>query len=174
MRLALLHSTVALCISLPVLAESQTAKAEPSVTTIVGCLIQGNQTGADSERTSEGGAASADDFFILTPAISLPPGGTVAVSSSGGRATTSAGEPDETAMYRITGLDREQLRPHIGHRVELHGHLTEDPPSASGRTTTAKTTVDATGRATTRVESPTDIAGVLHATTIKMVSASCQ
>jgi hypothetical protein len=62
---------------------------------------------------------------------------------------------------------------HLAHRVELKGRLTDDPPSASGNSTTAKTTVDASGRATTRVETRMDIAGVRHATPIKMVSASC-
>jgi hypothetical protein len=39
--------------------------------------------------------------------------------------------------------------------------------------TSAATTVDETGRPTTRVETRMDVAGVLHATTIKMVNATC-
>ncbi len=182
-RAAPFYITLATLVCLPMSAMvgAQTAKPEQKVTTIVGCLVQGNPAGAGGERRSETGAANANDYFVRTPAISVPPGTTVAVGGAGTatsgtsrRATTSAGDPTGTAMYRITGLDREQLRSHIGHRVELQGQLTDDPPSASGNGTTAKTTVDASGRATTRVETPMDIAGVLHATAIKMVSASCQ
>jgi hypothetical protein len=175
-------SIALLCLSMAALTGAQTAKPEQKVTTIVGCLELGNPASAGGERRSEAGAANANDYFVRTPAIAIPPGSTVAVGgartatsgTSTGRATTSAGDPDSTALYRITGLDREQLRPHIGHRVELQGRLTNDPPSSSGNSTTAKTTVDAAGRATTRVESRMDIAGVLHATAIKMVSESCR
>jgi hypothetical protein len=181
-RTALFHIVSALlCLPVTSSAGAQTAKPEPKVTTIVGCLVHGNPAEGGGERRSETGAANANDYFIRTPAISVPAGSTVTVGGAGtsasgtsGRATTSAGDPTATAMYRVTGLDREQLRPHIGHRVELQGHLTGDPPSASGNSTTAKTTVDASGRATTRVETAMDIAGVLHATAIKMISASCQ
>jgi len=153
-----------------------TGEKPQQTVTIVGCLEQGGPAGAGGERRSGAGAANANDFFVRTPAIAVPVGttitvgkpGTTAPSAGGSATTTSAGTPSGTTVYRITGLDREQLRPHVGHRVELQGHLTDNTP-----TTTAATTVDAGGRATTKVENRLDVAGVLHATAIKMVNTSC-
>jgi hypothetical protein len=66
----------------------------------------------------------------------------------------------------------DAVRPHLGHRVELEGRLTDNTPGIES--TRATTTQDKDGRASTTVETRIAIAGVLHATTIKMVSASCQ
>ncbi len=148
-----------------------TQATKPEQTVIVGCLTQsGPAAGADTKPDSP--AANANDYFVRTPAITIPTGSTVTVGSPGATpgsaTTTSAGTPTATALYRVTGIDREQLRPHLGHRIELRGHLT---PNAPG--TAAKTTVDAGGRAKTTVETRMDVAGVLHATTMKMVSANC-
>jgi hypothetical protein len=181
---------VALLIILPSAIEiPQTSPAQPSAqketqTTIVGCLVQGIPAEVASDRRSDAGAVNANDYFVRTPAMMVPVGGTVvlgdpksAAGTGTGRATTSAGDATATAFYRITGLNRDQLRPHVGHRVELQGHLSGPdgrPGPASPRGTTARTTVDATGRAKTTVESKMEIAGVLHATALKMVDASCK
>ena len=163
-------SAVLLCLAIAAAPGAQNPKPEQTVTTIVGCLVQGNPSAQGGEKRSEAGAASANDYFVRTPTVALPVGATVAVGKPGTTSTsTSAGTPAADTFYRITGLDREQLRPHVGHRVELQGHLTGNPETK----TTAKTTVDASGRATTRTETRLDVAGVLHATVIKMVSASC-
>jgi hypothetical protein len=161
-------------------AVTQSAKTEQAVT-IVGCLVHGNPSDRSGDLPSETGSAHENDYFLRTPAIQVPVGTTVAVGSagaatsgtSGSGATTSAGTPDLTTLYRITGLDDERLRPHIGHRVELQGRLSADGIDASGDNVKAKTTVDATGRATTRVERKMDLAGELRATAIKMIGASC-
>jgi hypothetical protein len=144
------------------------APAKSETVTIVGCLIQGDPTAARAQGTTA--TAKADDYFVRTPAIQVPVGSTVAIGGSTD-VTTSAGTPDKTTLYRVTGLDRDQLRPHVGHRIELQGHLMPDDPAAAS---TAKTTVDANGRATTRVENRMDVSGTLHATAVKMVSATCQ
>jgi hypothetical protein len=183
MRAALfqINSIVLLCLPIMAMLEAQTssatqgAKPEQSVTTIVGCLVQENPNAPSGERRSESGAANANDYFVRTPTVAVPVGTTIAVGKPGTTdTTTSAGKPSQDSLYRITGLQREQLRPHVGHRVELHGHLSANVPNASanGVSSTA-TTVDKTGRATTRVETRVDIAGELHATVLKMVSASC-
>jgi hypothetical protein len=188
-------SVALVCLSMAAIGASQTSpppaapgqRTDPSApqaektqqTTIIGCLVQGNPTGTSGERRSETGAANANDYFVRTPAIQVPVGTTVTVGGAGtakpgtssGGATTSAGPPNSITLYRITGLDREQLRPHINHRVELQGHLSGN---MDGGKTTAKTTVDASGKPITRVESGMDVAGVLHATTIKMVNERCQ
>jgi hypothetical protein len=176
MRAALFQLTSAVLFCLPVMAsvDAQTpsatqAKPEKTVTTIVGCLVQG-----DPKRSGTG-AANPDEYFVRTPAVAVPVGTTITIGKPGTtEMTTSAGKPDRDSLYRISGLDREQLRPHVGHRVELQGHLSSTEPDASATGTTSATTkVDKTGRATTSVETRVDVAGVLHATAIKMVSASC-
>lgn len=179
MRAALLHVTSALLLCLP-LADTvgaQTRKPDQTLTTIVGCLVHGNPSAAGSERRSGTSDVNVNDYFLRTPAITVPVGGTVSVggtgaATSGGKATTSAGDPDRTTLYRITGMDHAQLKPHVGHRVELQGHLSGNTGTAGSGTTT-KTTVDAAGKPTVRVETRLDLAGVLNATTLKMVSASC-
>jgi hypothetical protein len=173
MRKALLFHVMAalLCLSIVSAASAQTAKPEQTMTTLVGCLVQGLPSAASGERRSEAGAAHANDYFVRTPTVVLPVGATVAVGKPGTTSTaTSAGTAASDSFYRITGLDRDQLQPHAGHRVELRGRLNPEPATS----TTARTTVDAAGRATTRTETRVEVAGVLHATAIKMVSASCQ
>jgi hypothetical protein len=132
-------------------------------TTIVGCLVQ---------RPSP----NADEFFVRTPAVAVPAGAQVKIgesptSTSGGRAATSAGTPAGTTLYRVDGLTPAELKPHLNHRIELQGRLTQNLPPP----TTATTTQDPkTGRATTAVKDDWTVAGVLQATSIKMVAASCQ
>lgn len=182
MRAALFQvtSVVLLCGPMMVMAATQVSSAaQPATTqetvTIVGCLVQGNPNAAGDERRSEIGGANANDYFVRTPTVAVPVGTTVAVGKPGTTdTTTSTGKPSNDSFYRITGLEREQLRPHVGHRVELQGHLSGNKPDASASGVTGATiTVDKTGRATTRVETRVDIVGVLHATVIKMVDASC-
>ena len=143
-------------------AQPEQPRKDGQTTTIVGCLAQG---------PAPGGA----EFVVRTPAIAVPAGTPIAVGGSGspaaGRATTSVGAPAGTTAYRITGLTAAELKPHLGHRVELQGHLTQNTPPAATATTKQDPT---TGRATTAVKEDWTIAGVLHATTMKMVDASCQ
>jgi hypothetical protein len=169
-RRATIASFVLLCLATPVTARAQGTKPDQKTTTIVGCLVQGHPQGAGGEQRSESGTANANDYFVRTPTVAVPVGATIAVGKPGTTSTSpSSGTPTADSFYRITGLDREQLRPHVGHRVELQGHLTDE---TSNRTTT-RTTVDASGRATTRSETRLDVAGVLHATAIKMMSTAC-
>jgi hypothetical protein len=161
------HITVAalLCFAPAAATHGQTQPAQllkpDQTTTIVGCLVQGP-------------SQSAEEFFLRTPAIAVPAGSPIAVGGAGsptsGRATTSAGAPDATTAYRITGLTAAQLKPHVGHRIELQGQLSSAPPAASATTTQDPKT----GRATTAVKEDWTIAGVLNATTMKMVATSCQ
>jgi hypothetical protein len=146
---------------------AQTSKPDQKVTTIVGCLA--NQLDPDISGEPQSGT-NTKDYFVRTPTVAVPVGSTVAIGKPGtGSSAPSAGTPTTDSFYRITGLDRAELQPHLGHRVELQGHLSADP--AAG--TSAKTTVDASGKPTTRVEQRPVVAGVLHATTIKMISPTC-
>ena len=178
MRRALLQMTslALLCLPMAITAAAQTPKADPSMTTIVGCLVQENPSSAvPAERRSETGAANANDYFVRTPTVAMPVGASVAVGKPGTASTsTSAGTPAADSLYRITGLDRAQLRPHVGHKVEVQGHLSPVKPdaSASGVTST-RTTVDANGKPTVRVETAVSVVGNLHTSAIKMVSATC-
>jgi hypothetical protein len=172
---ALLSLALAAGVGAQTAKSGQTPKPDQTVMTIVGCLVQGNPSGAGGERRSDSGAANANDYFVRTPTVALPVGGTVAVGKPGTTSTaTSAGTPAADSYYRITGMDREQLRPHVGHRVELQGHLSgAKPDAAAGGATRTQTTVDAAGKPTVTVETRVDVAGDLHATALKMVSANC-
>jgi len=172
-------SAVLLCVPLVAMLEAQNppatqGKPDTGATTIVGCLVQENPN-ASGERRSDGAAANANDYFVRTPTVVIPVGGTITVGKPGtADTTTSAGKPSKDSFYRVTGLEPEQLRPHVGHRVELQGHLSANMADASARgVSSATTTVDKTGRPTTRVETRVDVAGVLQATALKMVSATC-
>ena len=64
-------------------------------------------------------AANATDFFVRTPTVAVPVGTSVTVGKPGTTdTTTSSGKPTSDSLYRITGLTAEQLRPHVGHRIE--------------------------------------------------------
>jgi hypothetical protein len=144
-------------------AEARQTSKPQDVVTIVGCLVQ-----APSSRT--------DEFFLRTPAIAVPAGTQVAVGGSGsaagaGRATTSAGSPDTVTLYRVTGLTASDLKPHLNHRIEVQGRLTSNAPPATSATTKSD---PKSGRTTTTVKEDWTIAGVVQATTMKMVAASCQ
>lgn len=160
-------------LSAPTVAQGTAAGGQPDAksTTIVGCLVQGLPGSATAKDGIE--AETAQEYFIRTPTVKVPPGTTVAVGTPGTTSTaTSIGTPVGDSFYRVSGLDRELLHPHLGHRVELQGHLTDNTPGVE--TTRATTKQDKDGRATTTVETRIAIAGVLHATTLKMVSATCQ
>ena len=106
-------------------ATDQVQVKEGERITIVGCLLEQNASDISGEVRGEPGT-TATEFFVRTPAIAVPVGTTLTItkpSASGAGTTTSAGEPTDIAMYRITGLNRDELRPHVGHRVELLGHL---------------------------------------------------
>jgi hypothetical protein len=183
MRTAQLHTGFVALLSLAIAASvsaqegksGQTPKTDQKMTTIVGCLVQGNPASPGGERRSNSGAGNANDYFVRTPTVAVPVGTTVAVGKPGTTSTaTSAGSAAADSYYRITGMDREQLRPHVGHRVELQGHLgSAEPDAAAGGATRTKTTVDGAGKPTVTVETRVDVAGNLHATALKMVSASC-
>jgi hypothetical protein len=113
-----------------------------------------------------------------TVAVGKPSTATPGTTPSG---TAEAGTSSGTTIYRITGLDREQLSPHVGHKVELQGRLSGNvasPPEPSTPSATAGEPARGEGqrpdeRAGQRTDGPADIAGVLYAKTIKMVSATC-
>jgi len=168
---SLTAAAVMLCLDYTPTLQAATAQPDTKPTTIVGCLVHGLPNSTDGRTTT--GTAAAADYFVRTPTVKLPPGSTVAVGTPGTTSTaTSVGTPAGHSFYRIAGLSADQLRPHVGQRVELQGRLTDNMPgSESARATT---TVDKDGRATTTVETRIEVAGVLHATAIKMVSASCE
>jgi hypothetical protein len=166
MRRVLVHLTSAALLCLPMAGTSaaQAPKPDPSVTTIVGCLVQGNPS-----------APKSGDYFVRTPTVAVPAGATIAVGKPGTTSTaTSSGKPAPDSYYRITGMGGDQMRPHLGHKVEVQGHLSaRKPDAAAGGVNSTKTTVDAAGKATVTVETRVDVAGDLHTTNLKMVSATC-
>jgi hypothetical protein len=163
-----LTAAAVLCLGVSVAAHSSQPDAKP--TTIVGCLVQGLPS-SGTDRAADAASTDKNDFFVRTPTIKIPPGASVAVGAPG-TTSTATGTPADDSFYRVEGLTADQLRPHLRHRVELQGRLTDNTPGILS--SQAKTTQDKEGRATTTVETRIAIAGVLHATTIKMVSASCE
>ena len=145
------------------------------IVTIVGCLVRGDPALLGSQQAIDTNPASPGDYFVRTPVMQVPVGTTIAVGGSGsatvGSSDTGGTPAAKTALYRVMGLDRDELQQHLGHRVEVRGHLRSDD-AAMGVST--RTTVEASGRPTTQVEKRMDLAGALDATAIKMVSASCQ
>ena len=151
----------------------QDAKDQPDKKpiTIVGCVVHGLPNSQDGSTATT--SAVGDEYFVRTPTVTVPKGTTVAVGTPGSASTaTSIGTPTDPSFYRIVGLAAERLRPHVGHRVELQGHLTDNMPGIESQRATTKQDKD--GRATTTVETRIAIAGVLHATSIKMVSVDCE
>ena len=141
-------------------AQPDPARRSDSPTTIVGCLVRG-------------APPAGEEFLVRTPAIAIPAGSQVSVggdASASARATTSAGTPEATTLYRITGLAAGELRPHLGHRVEVQGQLSGNVPPKT-KTTTRQD--PATGRVTTSIKEEWTVAGELRATTITMVAATC-
>ena len=160
-RLVHITSAALLCAAVAGVPAAQSSKPDQKMHTIVGCLVQGLPSST----------TKTDDFFVRTPTVAIPAGSSVAVGKPGSTSTaTSAGTPLPDSFYRVTGLAMSQLKPHVGHRVELQGHL-DSTPSTS---TKATTTPNPEGGGTTRTDTRIEVAGVLHATTVKMVDTNCR
>jgi hypothetical protein len=153
-------------------------------TALVGCLKEGKDLPAQA-------SANANDFFLAN----AMPAGAASTSGSGtpgtaGSATSATGTtpPSTTAggtrpsdatraggamggsgkTYRITGLDKEQLSKHVNHQVEIQGRIT---PGSGGSDTPSATTTP--GAAASAAAGRSDVAGVIQASAVKMISASC-
>jgi hypothetical protein len=167
-----------LSLVLPATASTQTTtatKPEQKPTTIVGCLVDNIPFDADGQPVAASAAAQTKGFFVRTPTVMLPSGSTVAVGTVGTTSTvTSSGTPTSDSYYRITGLDAAQLRPHVGHRIEVHGHLTPSSTAEGDHPSSVRTIVDPSGKPERTVATPIHLAGELHATHVKMVSADCR
>jgi hypothetical protein len=179
-KLVLTASALLWCVNIGVSGQNSSTATAPSIAisqpdptprTIVGCLVQGLPNTA-GDRAAAKTTVASEDYFVRTPTVQVPPGTTVAVGAPGTTSTaTSVGTAVADSFYRIAGLNVEQLRPHVGQRVEIQGHLTDNTPGTEKRRVTL--TQDKDGRVKMTVENEIEVAGVLHATTIKMVSASC-
>jgi hypothetical protein len=168
----------------PPRGDQSTAQRSGQTVTIVGCLEQGKDVAA--LRSSEKASENADDFFLTrvtmpgagaaTPTGGSPTTGTVG-SATSAAGTTGTSKPSATAaggamasamsgsdaVYKISGLDKDQLQPHLNHQVEIQGRL-----SSSGAGSAAGAAAAGAGASATPKVSE------LHATSIKMVSASCR
>ena len=165
-------AAVLLCLAASALASAQTPSAakKDETVTIVGCLVQGNPAAPAGENEgARTGAATTNDFFVRTPTMTVPVGSTVAIGTPGTTSTATSGNASEAkpSVYRITGLDSAKLKPHVGHRIEVQGHLMNNlSPAGDAGVASGVTATDAS-------RDRVNMAGVLHATALKMVSASC-
>jgi hypothetical protein len=149
--------------------------------TLAGCLMQGKDVAALK-------TASPEDFFLTnampagaattsgagTPGATTPATGTPPPSTAGGtrpsdaaRAGGAMGGSGKT--YRISGLDKDQLSKHVNHQIEIQGKVT--PGGASG--TPSATTPTPGAAAGAAASGASDLAGVIQATSVKMISATC-
>jgi hypothetical protein len=154
MRLWAACATIALGVSVGVLAQDQTSAASKSMSdktiTVTGCVERAQQsqspTGTSGSTTDTAGGASSG--FILTNTAISPD----ATAGTSGSATTSA---SAAPQYRLD-YDDAKLTPHVGHKVEVTGTVAENAaPSESS----------AAGSAAS--------APKLHVEKVKMLASTC-
>lgn len=128
-------------------ASSQRADDEKAIVTATGCLKQEKDVPGGKPNIAE--RAGLGEDFILTSA-----------KLTKGRAT---GSTVKGAMYKIEGLDDEKLRAHINQEVEVTGRL-QDRTAITGEKKPTRPSAD----------TPPDEVQQIHATTIRMIAASCK
>jgi hypothetical protein len=144
------------------------------------------QTQANAKQTGSNGAqnvtvtgcvaAGPNNTFTLTgqpPANEAPLGTT---------ATTPAGDKvAKTITYTLTGGKADELKPHVGHTVQVTGN--ESAPQATAqvneksRGTTTGTSGSSAGGATPKVETTAQaqiVTRELSVVSVKMVAANCE
>jgi hypothetical protein len=90
--------------------ETQTTRL--AAVTVEGCLVREEDVPGRKPKATDKAATSED--YILTSA-KMVTGTAPAVSASGSRVVTQ--------MYEVEGLDKDQLKPHVGRRVQIDGSL---------------------------------------------------
>lgn len=160
-----------------------------ATTTIVGCLKAEKDIPGLAPNVAE--RAGVGEDYILTNARVGSSSGSSSGSSAGTTGSGSAaGSGSGTGsgsgagmgagrgsglMYKITGLDRDELKKHLNHQVELQGRVDDSSASSATRTgATATPDTTGTGSGTARGSSGPDMKPKeFEATALKMVSATC-
>ncbi len=162
----------------------QRSSSEQTVT-VAGCLQQNSGTGM-SGSGSAGSAGSATSGGTGSSAGSTSSAGAsgsskfVLANAKMAQGSSTSGLGTATRLS-VTGMSDAELSKHLNHQVELTGRLSAATSGTTGTTGAAGTTGSATGSGstgTTARSGGTTGAGMndmpqLHATNLKMISATC-
>ncbi len=126
-----------------------------SAVTVSGCVANGQKTGE----------------FILTGAA-LVPDATPSATGTSGTASDAPIAMERPSTYTLTG---ENVKGHLGHKVELTGMSSPNAAvaDASATATLPATTVDAKPTATTGAATAATPGYTFDVKTVKMISTTC-
>ncbi|MCU1384488.1 MAG: hypothetical protein JWL71_3185 [Acidobacteria bacterium] len=178
-RTASMAAAIFLATTLGAMAQSpSTTTASSSTTasdkiTVSGCLQDGS--GGSSTTASASTTASQSGSYVLM--ASAPPNADTAAGTSGSTTssttatgttgtTSSAGSSMHNASYVLEGSSNE-LKNHVGHRVEVTGTLENNTDHGAASTATSTTT---SGSASSRMS---DGAKTLKVSSVRMIAADC-
>jgi hypothetical protein len=132
-------------------ASAASASAQPAIVTVEGCVMKEVDAPARNPPEALRQRAEADDDYVLTETKRIKgtppsPGGRTRETPVGTSGTTSS-----SALYEIKGLEKGQLREHVGYRVQIEGTL-EHPERAANPVAFANDLVDLRATVIRRVE----------------------
>jgi hypothetical protein len=127
-----------------------------STVTVEGCLVVDPN---DRRRVTAEERASVPDDYQLTKAMLIKAAGPLPAGSQAAPAATPTGTSgtQTSAIYEVEGMDKDQLRQHVGQRVQIEGTLRN---------------VDR-ARANLEAQTPPDNFVELRGVTIRTVPGSC-
>jgi hypothetical protein len=135
--------------------------------TVVGCLAAADKpsgtatSGTTGTGTPPSTSASAAESFILKNAKPSPPSPATGTTGTATPPSTSASATGTT--YKLSGSAAE-LKPHLGHQIEITGTI-PSASSATGTGTTPPATPPSSGSSANQPE--------LRVRSVKMVSSTC-
>lgn len=173
--------TTALACAFAVSLAVPMAAAEDPATQGSSSTSQSSQPGSSSDDPvgTSGTASSADTITVtgcltgsagkwqLTKAKKSESGSMTSGSSSSTSGSTASGSSASAAgteTYALKATSDDQLKPHVGHKIEVTGTLAESR-MASGSTSSTDQPVGTAGAGSAKT---------LNVTSVKMVSGSCE
>ena len=136
---------------------------QAAMTTLTGCLYRESEIPGRQPNVAER-AGILEDYILV---VSAPAGGAAQPGATTGATGTSgaAGSAPAAKMYKVELIPDEQLRAHVGKRVEIAGKI--DAGSARGTSGAAAPAPDR-GLGPDQIELPE-----FEATSIKEVTGNC-
>jgi hypothetical protein len=143
--------------------------------TLTGCVQRSIGAGSSNATGTAGaGGASAGTSFVLTSSDGGSGSSTSGATSSGtsttgaSGASTAAGGSQQQRNYALTGAD-EQLREHVGKRVQVQGTIVAPSTGSTGGATSSSGSATQTGAGGSASRPATSI----RVASIKMISGTC-
>lgn len=125
-------------------------------------ILTNVRTGSGSPSSMGTGTTGGGTTGSGTTGSGTTGSGTMGTGRTGSMASGHTGP-----MYKVTGIDRDELQKHVNHQVELSGHVDDDDTmSSTGRSGTTSSTPSRTSSDDKDVKE-------FEATSIRMVSATC-